>query len=150
MKEREFIEQVFKKTDLNAKNIYQYNKLTNAGFYFVSCEYKELQDEVEFKYDITNKRNIKEYKNESLSLKYALIAQLIEALKQNDDYFFSIAPDNVYVDIENRIATESISYLWDKETYECDDWGILTGEMGILMANDRKSRTRLNDILLLN
>jgi len=54
------------------------------------------------------------------------------------------------VDIENRIATESISYLWDKETYECDDWGILTGEMGILMANDRKSRTRLNDILLLN
>ena len=56
MKEREFIEQVFKKTDLNAKNIYQYNKLTNAGFYFVSCEYKELQDEVEFKYDITNKR----------------------------------------------------------------------------------------------
>ena len=104
MKEREFIEQVFKKTDLNAKNIYQYNKLTNAGFYFVSCEYKELQDEVEFKYDITNKRNIKEYKNESLSLKYALIAQLIEAVKQNDDYFFSIAPDNVYVDIENRIA----------------------------------------------
>ena len=54
------------------------------------------------------------------------------------------------VDIENRIATESSSYLLDKETYECDDWGILTGEMGILMANDRKSRTRLNDILLLN
>lgn len=54
------------------------------------------------------------------------------------------------VDIENRIASESIPYLWDKETYECDDWGILTGEMGILMANDKKSRTRLNDILLLN
>ena len=116
MKEREFIEQVFKKTDLNAKNIYQYNKLTNAGFYFVSCEYKELQDEVEFKYDITNKRNIKEYKNESLSLKYALIAQLIEAVKQNDDYFFSIAPDNVYVDIENRIAILNRDISTDNST----------------------------------
>ena len=44
MKEREFIEKVFKKTDLNAKNIYQYSKLVNARFYFVSCEYKELQE----------------------------------------------------------------------------------------------------------
>ena len=114
MKEREFIEKVFKKTDLNAKNIYQYSKLVNARFYFVSCEYKELQDEVEFKYDITKKRSIKECKDESLSLKYALIAQLIEAIILNEDYCFSIAPDNVYVDLENRITILNRDISTDK------------------------------------
>lgn len=53
-------------------------------------------------------------------------------------------------ELEEKIYSESKSYFLDKITFECDDWGILTGELGILMANYKSGREMLNDILLLN
>lgn len=53
-------------------------------------------------------------------------------------------------ELEKKIYSESKSYFLDKLTFECDDWGILTGELGILMANYKSGRKMLNDILLLN
>lgn len=49
-----------------------------------------------------------------------------------------------------KIASESSSYFFDKIAFECDDWGVLTGELGILMANYESGRKMLNEILLLN
>ncbi|HFI0453991.1 TPA: lanthionine synthetase LanC family protein, partial [Streptococcus suis] len=51
---------------------------------------------------------------------------------------------------ENAIHQESNQYLLEKMTYETDDWGVLTGEMGILMANYKAGRKCLNELLLLN
>lgn len=51
---------------------------------------------------------------------------------------------------ENEIHQESNQYLLEKMTYETDDWGVLTGEMGILMANYKAGRKCLNELLLLN
>lgn len=53
-------------------------------------------------------------------------------------------------ELVEKIFSESKSYFLDKITFECDDWGVLTGEMGILMANYKTGREMLNDILLLN
>lgn len=104
MKEKKYIEKTFKKTDLNAKNIYQYDKISTAKFYFIPCECKELKDEIEFKYDITYRYNIKEYRKRDLFTKYSLITGLVEVILKSEDYCFSIAPDNIYVDIKNEIC----------------------------------------------
>lgn len=60
----------------------------------------------------------------------------------------SIIGDNS--EINKKILSESELYLLDKLTYDCDDWGILTGELGILMANYETGRAMLNNVLLLN
>ena len=60
----------------------------------------------------------------------------------------SIMGDNS--EINKKILSESELYLLDKLTYDCDDWGILTGELGILMANYETGRAMLNNVLLLN
>ncbi len=50
----------------------------------------------------------------------------------------------------SKIQNDSKTYLLDKISNESDDWGVLTGELGILMANYKCGRKRLNDLLLLN
>lgn len=103
MREENTMELTIKKSDINAQNPYQYNKLEAARFYFVPCTVKETHDELELIFDLSGMRPFSIARKMRDADKYGFLVQILEAVMDNPDYIFSLDPENLYLDEQGRV-----------------------------------------------
>ena len=104
MKEENMVELNFKKSDMIAKNSYQYHKLEHAGFYFVPCSITETYDELEATFHMEGLRPFSEARGMRNADKYGFLIQILEAIDSGTEYSFSLNPENLYLNAQNRIC----------------------------------------------
>lgn len=92
-----------KKSDMKAKNKYEFGMLEAARFYFVPCTAEELSDELWLTFHTEGMRPFQEAKGMRRAEQYSLILQVIEAVEENPEYYFSLNPDNLFLDRQNRV-----------------------------------------------
>lgn len=92
-----------KKIDMNAKNLYEFTKLESARFYFVPCTIEETSDEIKAVFDIRGMRPFHEARKMRKSERYGFILQVLDAIAENPDYYFSLSPDNLFLDSQDRV-----------------------------------------------
>lgn len=92
-----------KKTDLNASNVYQYALLKNLKHSFIPYEYEETADELKIIYDITGLKSLNKFRTSGKKEKYTILIELIEIIRENAEIYFSIAPDNLFLNSRKRI-----------------------------------------------
>lgn len=92
-----------KKADLNASNIYQYDMLKNLKYNFIPYEYEESIDEIKILYTTEGLGSIKEFVSAKKSVKYSLIIELMDIVNENPEIYFSLSPDNIFVNSQQRI-----------------------------------------------
>lgn len=100
-----------KKQDLYASNIYQYHKLAEEKYCFVPCRVEEAQDELEFTFFTENMTLLTRVRDMELSVKYGILVQILEICMEHPQYCFSLCPDNLYLDMQNRVRVLERDFL---------------------------------------
>lgn len=89
--------------DMDAKNPYEYHKLETAKFYFVPCTVEETYDELIFTYDLELLYPFSHARTMRNPEKYGFLLQILESISSSSEYKFSLHPENIYLDAQNRI-----------------------------------------------
>lgn len=92
-----------KKNELYAKNLYQYDRLATAKFYFVPCDIEETYDEVVFTYNLEGLMPFNEARDMRDGDKYGLLLQILEVLSASSEFTFLLNPGNLFFDQHKRI-----------------------------------------------
>ena len=92
-----------KKVDLNANNIYEYEMLKNLKHDFIQYEYEETIDEIIIRYNIDGLKSIKDFISDKRKVKYSLLIELMEIIRENSQIYFSLSPENIFVNDRQRI-----------------------------------------------
>lgn len=114
MKEGQKIEKIVKKNNMHARNAYQYKRIADENFCFVPCTMEETQDEIRFFYDVAEMKPLFETKKLRNSIKYGFLVQVLEAVFHNPQFGFSLNPENLYIDLQNRVRVLERDYVPDK------------------------------------
>lgn len=104
MTEEKAVELHQKKSDMNAANPYQYHKLETARFYFIPCAVEETYDELKFTFDMEGMRPISDARTMKRSARYGFLLQVLEAITESPEYSFSLNPDNLFLDSQDRVC----------------------------------------------
>lgn len=111
-----------KKSVLNAKGRFDYEKLVYGRNNLIPCTYEEELEEILFTYDMTGLKPVLELKQEEKRDQYQFLInfQAIEALQKN--WWVSLATDNIYYD-ENFLPYVKHRDLYAKgEMYQADEF----------------------------
>ena len=92
-----------KKVDLNSNNIYEYEMLKNLKHDFIQYEYEETIDEIVIRYNIDGLKSIKDFISDKRKVKYSLLIELMEIIRENSQIYFSLSPENIFVNDRQRI-----------------------------------------------
>ena len=92
-----------KKVDLNSNNIYEYEMLKNLKHDFIQYEYEETIDEIVIRYNIDGLKSIKDFISDKRKVKYSLLIELMEIIRENSQVYFSLSPENIFVNDRQRI-----------------------------------------------
>lgn len=103
MDKQEHITVIKKKQELYASNIYQYHKLAEEKYCFVPCRVQEAQDELEFTFYTADMTPLSQLRSRELSVKYGILVQLLEICMTHSQYCFAVCPDNLYLDMQERV-----------------------------------------------
>lgn len=92
-----------KKIEMNANNDYQYSRIKKVGDDFASCTIEETRDELFFHFTNTDLICLEQGRKLKNIDKWKLLIQITEAVLKNEEYSFSICPENVCYDSLLRI-----------------------------------------------
>ena len=101
------ITELVKKSDLNAKNEFEYNKIVRSTERFLDCTYEDGKESVTFEYNVHYEKN---WNNLSKEKKDLVVKALVDVGKLIDlckDYTFDLNPDNLFYDVHGRVYVKS-------------------------------------------
>ena len=122
-----------KKSDMTAKNSYQYHKLENAGFYFVPCSITETYDELEAVFQMEGLRPFSEARKMRNADKYGFLIQILEAIDSGKEYSFSLNPENLYLNPQNRVCILNRDISSKTEEEKKNQWMDMQALAGYLL-----------------
>lgn len=106
------IKEVVKKSDLCAKNLYDFEKIKDMQTQFLRCEIKEEKETVSFFYDIRNKASYQELREEKRVNQLRTLLEIKDMENLFKEYQFSLSPENLYYDRNYR------SFIKRRDLYE--------------------------------
>ena len=95
---KNIIEDLIKMSELNVKDIYDINRITYKNRYLVYCEAEVENEEVRFRYNIDNLKNLNCIVSEGKSEKLRFLLNVSELFSLLDVYSFSLNINNLYYD----------------------------------------------------
>lgn len=91
------------KAQMKASSAYDYHRLQDKRCYFVPCRLEENEESLCFTYKLEGLTPLKEVKKNDRGLIYSLLIQVGELEEAAGVYDFSLEPDNLYYDAQNRV-----------------------------------------------
>ncbi|WP_029067011.1 type VII secretion protein EssB/YukC [Lachnobacterium bovis] len=149
-----------KKSDLNAKGMFDFRKLERLKDPFILAKFTEKGEDVEITYDMKELKNVKELKKENLQNKYRFLMNFGRLSEEWKNYKFSMETSNVFYDsnylpkvqMRDLYKVEEMKHKEEKkvefvEAYKCYIGGMLGGnytveqlqQSGISILKDEKS-----------
>ena len=95
---KNIIEDLIKMSELNVKDIYDINRITYKNRYLVYCEAEVENEEVRFRYNIDNLKNLNCIVSEGKSEKLRFLLNVSELFSLLYVYSFSLNINNLYYD----------------------------------------------------
>lgn len=109
----ELIQENIKKSDLNAKNSFEYGRIYRLDAPFINVEYDEDEESLLLTYNVDGLKNVGGLKNESVENKYRFLVNFGKLFETWKTYEFSLKPENIFYD-ENMIPAIKKRDLRDK------------------------------------
>ena len=109
-----------RKSGLSASNEFEFKKLTRQQEGFLNCSIEEEKESLTFTYDIQNVLPWTGIRREKREL---MISVLIDAGKLEEAakrYYFTLAPENLYYDIQGRIYVKTRDIYGAEDEYSQD------------------------------
>lgn len=100
--QQDTINEVIKKSKLNAKDAFSLEKLLYNRNMFLPVTYEEAKEEIVFTYDVTGMKNVSNLEKEAVQDRYKFLINFGRLEEIWMDYKFSLTPENIYYD-ENFI-----------------------------------------------
>lgn len=101
-----------KKSQLHAKDTFDYERLREAGEHFLDCRYEEDGEDICFIYDIEGKKPLREILEEDKGLKYRLLINFADLREAYLKYQITFSMEEIYYD-DNYIL-----YVRERDLYE--------------------------------
>ncbi len=122
-KQKEKLVEKIKKSELTARDGFDYYKLSDAGDNFLLMEWEEEEEEISLIYDIDNKKSFSHILMEDKFFVYNILIAISLLEKDYMKYKFSIEPSNLYYNSIGRIYIKHRDIYRDAEAR--DDLGFL-------------------------
>lgn len=116
------VTELVKKSDLNAKNDYEYTKISRKHERFLDCSYSEGKETVTFEYNIEYKKNWKNIKQEGRNLIIQALVDVGGIIDLAQDYVFGINPENLFYDIHGRVYIKTRDIYPSEESFSYEDF----------------------------
>ncbi len=116
--ENKVIQETMKKSELAAKDIYDYKRIVYPESYLVPAEMKEEKEELVFTYQVGNWIPVSEVRKEDLP-EILLVLEAIGGLREGSKkYRFSLRPENIYYDLHGNVKIKQRDIHVRGETLE--------------------------------
>ena len=119
---------ILKKSQLHAKDYFDYDKLKAAGEHFLECEYETEGEDIGFCYDITGKKPLEEILQEEKSAKYRFLINFAELEEAYMRYQIPFGMKELYYD-DNYLP-----YVRERDLYEPGKGGSREGFLNLYKA----------------
>lgn len=116
------LKETIRKSKLAASNEFEFKRLTRRQEGFLNCSIEEEKESLIFTYDIQNVLPWTEIRREKREL---MISALIDAGKLEQAaklYHFTLAPENLYYDIQGRVFVKSRDIYDAEEEYSEEEF----------------------------
>lgn len=97
LEEKTIAERV-KKSEMNAADSFDYERLVCYGGNLLPCSYEEEPEEVVFSYDMQGKKSMKQISEEDREKQYQLLINFEKLWELYQHYMFPCTPENLYYD----------------------------------------------------
>lgn len=109
------LEKSIRKSSLNARDEFDYRKLSHGGSGLLNCTMREEKEELFFLYDIHAVTSWMFIANTDFSMQYAALMDIENLHETAMQYKFIMRPDNLYFDSQGRV------YICDRDIYEKEE-----------------------------
>lgn len=121
MEKEEVLKQIVKKSELTAKNIYDYKKLHFYNPHLLTCEIVEEKETLEFSYHIKYLTAFTEIHSEYRIKQLGILIGVSELANLAESYYFQLNPENLYYDVNGYLMVKQRDiYEPGKEFQEVD------------------------------
>lgn len=121
MKETRELKSTFKKSELQAKTLYDYKKLEYSNDRFLDCKIVEKEETLEVDYDIQGRYPFEDIRRCPKQEKMRTLIDAALLVEYRDEYSFAISPENLYFDDNYRVSILHRD-IQTAETIEVDDF----------------------------
>ena len=105
------IKEVIKKSELAAKDAYEYQWITYPEYGFLQSHIEEKTEELEITYDLENRRSFTEIRKEDLPDILLVLDDIGNLKKYLEKYSFSLQPQNLFYDLHGSVKAKSRDVL---------------------------------------
>ena len=105
------IKEVIKKSELAAKEAYEYQWITYPEYGFLQSQIEEKTEELEITYNLENRRAFTEIRKEDLPDILLALDDLGNLKKYIGKYSFSLQPQNLFYDLHGSVKAKSRDIL---------------------------------------
>ena len=105
------IKEVIKKSELVAKDAYEYQWITYPEYGFLQSHIEEKTEELEITYDLENRRSFTEIRKEDLPDILLVLDDIGNLKKYLEKYSFSLQPQNLFYDLHGSVKAKSRDVL---------------------------------------
>ncbi len=120
--ENKVIQETMKKSELAAKDLYDYKRIICTESYLVPAELKEEKEELIFTYKIGNWMSVSEVRKEDI-LEVLLVLESIGGLQEGRrKYSFSLRPENIYYDQHGNVKVKQRDVHMQGDMYDEDSF----------------------------
>ena len=105
------IKEVIKKSELAAKDAYEYQWITYPEYGFLQSHIEEKTEELEITYDLENRRSFTEIRKEDLPDILLVLDDIGNLKKYIEKYSFSLQPQNLFYDLHGSVKAKSRDVL---------------------------------------
>ena len=121
MQKEEVLKEVMKKSELTAKNIYDYKKLHFNDPHLLACEIMEEKETLVFSYYIKYLKAFAEIRREHKITQLGILIGVTKLAKLAESYSFQLNPENLYYDVNGQLMVKQRDiYEAGKEFQEAD------------------------------
>lgn len=105
--------ETLKKSELTAKNAFDFQKIAGAKLHFLQCDYEETDETIMFHFNVDRMKCVSGIKNDDILNRYRFLINFSRLKDAWMQYRFSLSPDNIYFD-ENFIPYVKIRDLYEE------------------------------------
>jgi len=116
------MKETVKKSMFVAKTQYDYKKLTFSEPYLIGATLEEEKEDLIFTYDIENKKQMNEIRQEDRLMVLSVLMSLNELKSGKEKYNFKMDPDNLYYDLNNRISVKQRDIYAEGSGFDKDEF----------------------------
>lgn len=112
--ENRILQETIRKSQLTASNEFELKKLTRQQEGFLNCSMEEEKESLVMTYEIRNLLPWNEIRHEKKELLLSVLIDVGKLEQRAEMYHFTLAPENLYYDIQGRI------YVKTRDVYSSD------------------------------